>query len=361
MAHPRLVGWAGRRVFITGHTGFVGSWFTATLLQLGARVVGFANSTDEHMKERDRWLGDLGADSVRGDIRDFDALLDALGQERFDAVVHLAAQPLVSVGLAEPRETMETNVCGSINLLEAARLRRPRAVVHVTSDKCYRNRDWPWPYREVDELGGGCPYSISKAAAELVFEGYATLYRGMPDGPRSASVRFGNVVGGGDFAERRLVPDCLAALSEGRPIQLRRPDAVRPWQHVLDVVYGLLSLVDRLAGGTAPAGEVFNFAPPGDGATAAQLASALIRAWGSGATVAVPSSELVEDQILRLDGRKAASALDWRHRLDVDLAADWIVRWHRSVSAGATAAETTVRQIEEFLAQVPTPREATGP
>lgn len=348
MERPEL-SWTGRRVFVTGFTGFVGSWLTTALLQLGAKVVGFADSADARAKEREQWLGELGATCVTGDVRDLPALLDAVGAEPVDALVHLAAQPLVGVGLDRPHETLEINVGGSLNVLEAARLRPPRVLVQVTSDKCYRNdgRDRRYRgYREGDELGGGCPYSVSKAAAELLFETYADLYGGTP---RAASVRFGNVIGGGDFAARRLVPDCVAALAADRPIELRRPDAIRPWQHVLDVVRGLLLLIDALERGTVPPGDVLNFAPPGAGATARRVADALVAAHGGGRVRSVPVPGLVEDEVLRLDGGKAAAALDWHHRLDLDAAADWIVAWHRAVATGATPAAATAGQVGRFL------------
>lgn len=345
MARSEL-SWTGRRVFITGSTGFVGSWLTTALLQLGAEVVGFADNTDARAKEREQWLGELGATCVTGDVRNLEELLDALGPEPVDALVHLAAQPLVGVGLDRPHETLEINVGGSLNVLEAARLRPPRVLVQVTSDKCYRNHGRDRPYREDDELGGGCPYSVSKAAAELLFETYADLYGATP---RAASVRFGNVIGGGDFAASRLVPDCVAALAADRPIELRRPGAVRPWQHVLDVVRGMLLLIDALERGTVPPGDVLNFAPPGAGATARRLADALVAAKGGGRVRSVPVSGLVEDEVLRLDGGKAAAALDWQHRLDLDAAADWIVAWHRAVDTGATPAAATAGQVARFL------------
>jgi CDP-glucose 4,6-dehydratase len=345
----RLAAWAGHRVFVTGHTGFVGSWLTATLLRLGAAVVGFASSADEHMKERERWLGDLGATCLRGDVRRFDELSAALAGAPFDTVVHLAAQSLVSVGYSRPRETLDTNIRGSINLMEAARLYPPKVLLHVTSDKCYRNQHLPRAYHERDALGGGCPYSVSKAAAELVFEGYADLYRAAPQGPRAASVRFGNIIGGGDHGYRRLVPECLTALAAGQPIQLRQPDAVRPWQHVMDVVHGLLLLADGLRSGAVPAGDVFNFAPPGDRVTTTRLATALAHAWGGGSVTTAPAADFPEDQVLRLDGRRAATATGWRHLLDVDAAAEWIVRWERAAGRTSSGRDATLEQIDEFL------------
>jgi CDP-glucose 4,6-dehydratase len=297
--------------------------------------------------------------ATAGDIRDFAAVHRALSAERFDAVFHLAAQPLVSVGLSDPRSTLDTNIGGSINVLEAARLSAPEVLVHVTSDKCYRNRAWPWPYREVDGLGGGCPYSTSKAAAELVFETYVPLLAAA--GPAAASVRFGNVIGGGDFAAGRLVPDVLTAVRRQEPVRLRRPGAIRPWQHVLDVVNGLLLLAAALDEGRVTSGEVFNFAPPGDGASVLDLVTALTEAWSKagGADVPVHADDDVlfpEEELLRLDGRKAAAALGWSHAFDLAGSAGAIVGWDNDQAAGGAPIEVTGNQIRDFRADAGRPR-----
>lgn len=356
-APPALRAWRGKNVLITGYTGFIGSWLALTLLQLDARVSGFALD-DEHTRLRAGALNALGVRGTAGDIRDFDSLRRAMAVVPFDAVFHLAAQPVVSIGLEDPWGTLTTNTGGSVNVLEAARRCRPGVLVHVTSDKCYRNKEWQWPYREVDDLGGGCPYSVSKAAAELVFEAYATLSQQSGDPVRAASVRFGNVIGGGDHAPNRLVPDTLAAIRAGRPVLLRRPSAVRPWQHVMDVVHGLLLLATALDGGSVTSGEVFNFAPPGDGATVRELVAALTRAWCErGGTAPVVRAEgderFVEDELLRLDGRKAANALGWRHAFGLQEAADAIVHWDRAVSDGLAATDATTAQIRTFLRSQP--------
>ncbi|MFJ6194860.1 CDP-glucose 4,6-dehydratase [Micromonospora sp. NPDC092111] len=345
---------SGTRVLVTGHSGFIGSWLSIALTASGAEVVGFAANDTPHTRRRATELAGLGVTGVTGDIRDFAALHEVMADGRFDAVVHLAAQPLVSAGLSDPRTTLTTNIVGSVNVLEAARLCAPPVLVHVTSDKCYRNREWPWPYREVDELGGGCPYSVSKAGAELVFEGYQDLYRAAGLPLAAGSIRFGNVIGGGDHAVNRLVPDALTALAAGEPIRLRHPDAVRPWQHALDVVHGLLRLVDGLGAGVVAGGQVFNFAPPGNGASVRELVSALTAAWarhgGTGVPVVVEHDPtFAEHGVLRLDGRRAATALGWQHRLDLDGAADAIVGWHRAVAAGVPAVEATAGQLHSLL------------
>jgi CDP-glucose 4,6-dehydratase len=353
----------GTRVLVTGYSGFVGSWLSTALVAGGAEVVGYATNDTPYTRARAEELAGLGVTGVAGDIRDFDALHDVMRGGRFDAVIHLAAQPLVSAGLADPRTTLTTNIVGSVNVLEAVRLCTPPVLLHVTSDKCYRNRTWPWPYREIDDLGGGCPYSVSKAGAELVFEAYQELYRAAGLPVAAGSIRFGNIIGGGDHAANRLVPDTLTALAAGQPIRLRNPDAVRPWQHVLDVVHGLLRLADGLGSGAVAPGQVYNFAPPGNGASVRELVHALTAAWvrhgGTGVPVAAERDPgFAEDGVLRLDGRRAAAALDWQHLLDLDGSADAVVAWHHAVAAGAPPAVATAAQLHTLLGLPSLPRAA---
>ncbi|XTZ13732.1 CDP-glucose 4,6-dehydratase [Micromonospora echinospora] len=348
--------WTGRCVLVTGYSGFVGAWLTTTLLELGATVVGFALD-DEHTRQRAAGLVERGATPVTGDIRRLADVRGAMATRPIDVVFHLAAQPLVGVGLADPHGTFTTNVQGTVNLLEAVREHQPGVLVNVTSDKCYRNQGWPWPYREVDQLGGGCPYSVSKAAAELVFEAYAELGRNCGHPTTMASVRFGNVIGGDDRAARRLVPDVVAALMTGTPLRLRRADAVRPWQHVLDVVQGLLLTAEALAERRVDTGEVFNFAPPDDGAPVRRLVAALTAAWVATGGTGVPvldsqDAQLTEAEVLRLDGRKAANALGWRHRFDLDSASAEIIDWHRAVAAGVSPSAATNHQVRQYFAGV---------
>ncbi|WP_405008471.1 CDP-glucose 4,6-dehydratase [Kitasatospora purpeofusca] len=342
-------GWAGKQVLVTGNSGFVGSWLSMVLTALGAVVQGYSDNAEPSSDRRARWLRDAGVETVRADVRDFERLSAVMAATDFDLVVHLAAQPLVGAGHRDPRLTFDTNVGGTVNLLEAARLTRPRALISVTSDKVYRNRSWPRPYRETDELGGGCPYSVSKAAAEIVFEGYADLYAAEPDGTRAASVRLGNVIGGGDFADR-LVPNCLRAFEDAEPVILHDRAAARPWQHVLDVCQGLVLLAEGLLRGTVRGGERFNFAPPFHGATTWDLASSLATAWGDGAVVSDVEKprDCPEEQMLFLDGRKAATALDWRHRFDLAAMAEAVVAWHRAVAAGTPPMVATQDQIDAF-------------
>jgi CDP-glucose 4,6-dehydratase len=349
-------GWPGRQVLVTGYSGFVGSWLTSALLQLGARVTGFALNEDEHCLARAHRLAERGVVATTGDIREFDEVNSVMASQPFDTVFHLAAKSLVRVGLVQPRVTLMTNIGGSINVLEAARQCHPSVLIHITSDKCYRNRGWAIPYREVDELGGGDPYSVSKAAAELVFEAYAGLAQVSGGASRTASVRFGNVIGGGDHADR-LVPNALAAWEAGTPVIIYQPQAVRPWQHVLDVVHGLLLLAEELTAGTVASGECFNFAPPGGGASVAVLVQELADAWeraGEAAppVVSKPGRRFTEDVLLRLDGWKAATTLNWTHRLDLPAAAELVLAWHRLVRTGRTPADATAAQVHDFLEAV---------
>lgn len=348
--------WAGKLVLVTGYSGFIGSWLTTALLQLGTRVTGFARGDDPHCAARARGLVEQGVVAVAGDIRDFDAVRDVMAAEPYDAVFHLAAQPLVRIGRERPRTTLMTNIGGSVNVLEAARQCHPPVLVHVTSDKCYRNRGWTAPYREGDDLGGGDPYSASKAAAELVFEAYDALSQSTGAAPQTASVRFGNVIGGGDHADR-LVPNTIAAWKVGAPVVIYQAAAVRPWQHVLDVVHGLLLLAEGLRAGTVRSGETLNFAPPGGGADVETLVKELSAAWfragGAGMPViSTPGTRFAEDVLLRLDGSKAATTLHWRHQFDLPAAARSVVAWHRRVLAGEPPAEATAAQVRDFLATV---------
>jgi CDP-glucose 4,6-dehydratase len=337
---------------VTGHSGFVGSWLTVALLRLGADVVGFSADADPDTRARSAELSRLGAVSEVGDVRNFDAVHRVMSGRQFDTVFHLAAQPLVSVGLADPLGTLSVNINGSLHILEAARRCAPGVLVHVTSDKCYRNRGWPWPYRENDELGGGCPYSVSKAAAEIIFEGLAAMFA-PGGGTTAASVRFGNIIGGGDYGARRLVPDLLGALSEGRSIELRSPSAVRPFQHVIDVVHGLLLLADALREGSVPHGTPLNFAPPWACNTVLELTEALVEAWvedgGTAPPVRIVQGDFPEEDLLSVDGHLAASLLGWRHLLPLKHAAAATVAWHRAVRLGTASAQATSDQLAALL------------
>ncbi len=345
--------WAGRRVLVTGHTGFKGAWLALWLQARGAEVTGFAlpPPTDPSLFAAAR-VGDL-VTHVEGDVRDAAALRRAVERARPEAIFHLAAQPLVRLSYREPVETYATNVMGTVHLLEAARaVPGVRAVVCVTSDKCYENREWVWPYREDDSMGGHDPYSSSKGCAELVIAAYRRSFFA-EGGPALASVRAGNVIGGGDWADDRLVPDLVRAFASGTAPLIRAPQAVRPWQHVLEALAGYQAIAERLLGGDRRFAEAWNFGPPDDDARPVSwIVERLRRAWGGEAGGPLPDTgpQPHEAGLLRLDSAKARAALGWRPALGLEQALEWIADWHKAVAAGADARAVTLAQIADYAA-----------
>jgi CDP-glucose 4,6-dehydratase len=328
--------WAGKRVFVTGHTGFKGGWLSAWLAELGAEVTGYALAPDPAPAFFTR-CGLAGrVASIEADVRDAARLQEAVHSRAPEIVFHLAAQPLVLRSHRAPAETFEINVMGTAHLLDAVRaVPGVRAVVAVTSDKCYDNLERGTPFREGDPLGGRDPYSASKACAELVAAAYRASFFST-GGPVAAvaTARAGNVFGGGDLAEDRLIPDAVRALRAGRPLIVRNPKSVRPWQHVLEPLSGYLMLAERLAREGAAWAEAWNFGPDrADAVPVADLADRLIRRWGSGRWEAGgPAAEgaaPVEAGVLILDSAKARERLGWRPRLPLDEAVAWTVEWYR--------------------------------
>jgi CDP-glucose 4,6-dehydratase len=338
-------------VLVTGHTGFKGSWLTLWLHALGAEVRGFAASapTTPSLFELTR-LSEL-VQCWSGDIRDAAAVDAAVVHSRPEVVFHLAAQALVRTSLADPVETFSTNVLGSVNLLEALRKRSPdvRAVVCVTSDKCYVNREWEWGYRETDELGGLDPYSASKACQELVAASYRDSL--LAGDIAVATARAGNVIGGGDWAENRLVPDVMQAAIEGRTVTVRNPDSVRPWQHVLNPLSGYVRLAERLVEeGRAFAGP-WNFSPAVDEARSVSwLVEHLRRGWPGELSVEVahPANDEHEARVVKLDASKARARLGWAPLWSLERGVDAIIEWYDAYRAGGDIRTTTLRQIEAF-------------
>jgi CDP-glucose 4,6-dehydratase len=360
VALPKLSDfYRGKRVFVTGHTGFKGSWMSLWLKRLGAEVTGFSLplSADPSLFQ----LAKIGAGltSIWGDVRDSPALVDALKHAGPAVVFHLAAQPLVRLSYADPVATFAVNVMGTVNLLEAVRQTPSvEAVAIITSDKCYENREWVWGYRENEPMGGVDPYSSSKGCAELVTAAYRESFFGRKGAPAVGSCRAGNVFGGGDWSADRLVPDIARAILEGRPVGLRNPHAVRPWQHVLEPLSGYLLLAARLAGdGTS--GTVFadgwNFGPnPGSDLTVEQLARLMVAHWGKGQIeidrdVNAPH----EAHTLRLDSSKARHGLGWRPLLSLDESIRWTVDWYRlSAEEPEEVAALTNAQIDEYASRM---------
>jgi len=350
--------YAGRRVFVTGHTGFKGSWLTQWLLLLGVEVTGYSIGvpTQPSLYESLGLSGQIR--DVRGDVRRSQDVQTAMAKAAPEVVIHMAAQALVLPSYADPLTTFETNVMGTANVLEAARhCPSVRSVVIVTTDKCYANNEWQYGYREADALGGHDPYSASKAAAEMVVASYRSSFfdTGETPGKRAgvASVRSGNVIGGGDWAVDRLVPDCMRALAKGNPIVVRNPGSVRPWQHVLEPLSGYLWLGALLARDPATYGGAWNFGPdPESAVSVEQLVSQVCQAWGGAARfeTATSAQALSEAGILRLDCTKARSQLGWRPVYDVGEAVRQTVAWYRLTMENAgQAASLTVRDIGRYV------------
>jgi CDP-glucose 4,6-dehydratase len=343
--------WAGKRVLLTGHTGFKGSWLALWLQTLGARVTGVAlpPPTQPSLFEQ----AGVGTDiaSHIQDIRAAEPLARLVAQAQPEVVFHLAAQPLVRASYREPVETFATNVQGTVHLLEAVRqVDSVRVVQVITTDKVYENREWPWPYRETDRLGGHDPYSASKAAAELAVLGYRNAFL-EARGVSVASVRAGNVIGGGDWAEDRLLPDCVRAFADGRPVTLRRPGAVRPWQHVLEPLSGYLRLAQRQWEEPAAFAGAWNFGPDASGeATVGEVAHLAASAWGGAEVVEAPDADAPHEAgRLTLDASLARFRLGWQPRWNVDQAVAATLSWYRAVlREGADARALCLKQLRRY-------------
>jgi CDP-glucose 4,6-dehydratase len=340
---------AGRRVLVTGHTGFKGSWLSLWLHRLGAAVSGFAlDPATEPSNFTCSELSALFDHDVRGDIRDVGALRELVRAVRPEVVFHLAGQPLVRAAHRDPIETFGVNVMGTAAVLDAVRLeQQPCVVIAVTSDKCYENQDWPWGYRETDRLGGSEPYGASKAAAELVAAAYLRTYfppeRAAAHGVLLASVRAGNVIGGGDWSADRIVPDIVAALSAGRPVEVRFPGAVRPWQHVLDPLAGYMRLAaGLLTGALDPVAGCggWNFGPRSSAQVSVrELVDEAISCWGSGRWVEVADPlQVHEARLLHLSIDRALSELRWQPVWGFTESIRRTIAWYRAaLSEGHSA------------------------
>lgn len=321
----------GRRVLLTGHTGFKGSWLALWLQQLGAQVTGVSLDPPTTPNHWDALA--LALDDRRLDIRDAAALQQVVDEVRPELVLHLAAQPLVRRSYELPVETWSTNVMGTTHLLEACR-RSPgvKAVLVVTTDKCYENREWVWGYRENDTLGGHDPYSASKAATELVVSSYRRAFFSTPQAPLLATARAGNVIGGGDWSADRLIPDLVRSVQAGAALQVRSPRATRPWQHVLESLSGYLQLAARLLDGDRMAAEAWNFGPdPSANRSVSEVLDRLCTLWPAARWAATPSAQVHEATLLCLDSSKARQGLDWQPVWTLEQAlahtADWYRAW----------------------------------
>lgn len=346
----------GKKVLVTGHTGFKGSWLAAWLKRLGAQVIGFAlpPETEPNLFTVAE-IGDGGhVESIFGDVRELATLSAVVRQHAPEIVIHNAAQAIVRRAYRQPVETYATNVMGTVHVLESVRhAPSVRSVVIVTSDKCYEERESSRGYREEDAMGGHDPYSSSKGAAELVVAAYRRSFFQASGAPAVASARAGNVIGGGDWSEDRLIPDIVRGIASGRPVIIRRPDSIRPWQHVLEPVGGYLLLGERLWNQGRECGEAWNFGPSEqDAIPVADIARKFISAWGKGELKIEADAAAAphEATYLRLNCEKSARRLGWRPRLKLEQAIAWTVEWYRSFYEGsASPGSTTDRQIENYM------------
>lgn len=351
---PALQVFKGKRVFVTGDTGFKGSWLCMWLHKLGAEVMGYALPPE---REQDHFnllnLSKLNQ-HIEADILDYDTLNDAINEFQPEFVFHLAAQSLVRMSYQKPLLTFDTNVAGSVRLLEAVRLcPAVKCLIYVTTDKCYWNQDWIWGYRENDRLGGKDPYSASKAAAEMVFTAYLESFLKERPAFGAASVRAGNVIGGSDWAEDRIVPDCIRSLINKQPIILRNPQATRPWQHVLEPLYGYLLLAAQLYHNPKKYSGSWNFGPrPESTCNVEELTQKIVALWGEGQIlVNSTTGGYHEAVLLHLNCDKANYLLNWHPCWDLDSTLEHTVNWYKNYHQGENAASMTIEQIEKYTAQ----------
>lgn len=342
--------WIGKRVLLTGHTGFKGSWLALWLQSMGARVVGYALAPPTNPSLFEVAEVEKGMTSVVGDIRDLAKLQEVFAEHSPNIVIHMAAQPLVRQSYQNPIETYSTNVMGTVNLLEAVR-NSPgiKAVVNVTSDKCYENKEWSWGYREDEPMGGRDPYSNSKACSELVSNAYSRSYF-RDKGIALATARAGNVIGGGDWAADRLIPDIFRAIEKCQAVIIRSPFSIRPWQHVLEPLSGYLVLAERLFTDGQTFAEGWNFGPNDDDARSVQwIVEHLVINWGSGATWKLDERTYPhEANNLKLDISKAKALLGWQPRWTLETALQATTGWHQKWLTGNDMKAVTLEQIKHY-------------
>jgi CDP-glucose 4,6-dehydratase len=343
--------WRDRRVLLTGHTGFKGAWLSLWLQTLGARVTGFSSGVPTRPSLYELAHVGKGMESIEGDVRNFGELAAAIAAARPEVVIHMAAQSLVRPSFSEPRTTYEVNVMGTVNLLDAVRRDAGvRVVVNVTSDKCYENREWEWAYREHEPMGGHDPYSSSKGCAELVTDAFRRSFFGAQDTARIASARAGNVIGGGDWAQDRLIPDLMRAVLDGRTARVRSPESIRPWQHVLNPLGGYLVLAQALWSSEQLAGG-WNFGPAEEDARPVRwIVQRMAASWPQ-QLLWVEDAEprlgrLHEARYLKLDSSRARALLGWQPRWGLGEGLDATVAWYRALRAGEDMSAVTVEQIE---------------
>ena len=344
-----------KKVLITGHTGFKGSWLAFLLNELGADVMGFSLAPATTINLFNLLDLDIKIKHVVGDIRDTSLLARTLNNFQPEFVFHLAAQALVRPSYDDPETTFSTNVMGSVNLLDSVRLcDSVRSLLYITSDKCYENFEWIWSYRENDQLGGNDPYSASKAAAEIIFSSYERSYFEKRSSLGSASVRAGNVIGGGDWAVDRIIPDCIRAIEAEKPIRIRNPSATRPWQHVLEPLAGYLLLAANLYEDPKKYGGSWNFGPfTHEVRTVQNVAERIIDHIGKGQIEIVESqTQLHEAVSLRVNCEKAHQLLGWYPRWNIEKTLEETASWYKTVMNGGDAENITRAQIKDFFPEL---------
>jgi CDP-glucose 4,6-dehydratase len=345
--------WRDRRVLITGHTGFKGAWLTLWLQSLGARVSGLSGAPPSAPSLYELARVERDVEGFDGDIRDAEAVARAVAASAPEVVLHMAAQALVRRSFEDPRETYEINTMGTVNVLDAVRRHggEVRAVVVVTSDKCYENREWEWGYRECEPIGGHDPYSSSKGCAELVTSAFRSSFFSDPDGPRVGSARAGNVIGGGDWGAERLVPDLMRAALAGEQLRVRNPGSIRPWQHVLNPLSGYLLLAQAMCEHAEHA-AAWNFGPAEqDARPVGWIVERLAGLWPGELDWSVDGgADPHEARYLKLDSSRARARLGWRQPVELADALASIVEWYRALQEGKDMREVTIGQIERLRA-----------
>ncbi len=347
--------WQGKKVLVTGHTGFKGSWLSLWLQDMGAEVTGYALAPPTNPSLFEVAEVGSGMTSIIGDIRDLDKLQAVFTEHQPEIVIHMAAQPLVRYSYQNPVETYSTNVMGTVNLLEAVR-KTPgvKAVVNITTDKCYENREWAWGYRENEPMGGYDPYSNSKGCAELVSAAYRSSFFNADTyaehGVALATVRAGNVIGGGDWAQDRLIPDILAAFEQNKLVDIRNPHAIRPWQHVMEPLRGYLTLAEQLYVQGSSFAEGWNFGPNDEDAKpVGWIVEQMAALWGNEAQWQIDTgTHPHEAHYLKLDISKARSRLDWHPALRLNDALKLIIDWSKQRQAGVNLRQLTLAQINNY-------------
>lgn len=353
MQQTNLAFWRDKRVLITGHTGFKGSWLSLWLQSMGAELQGIALAAPTSPALFDVAHVEQGMDHQIADIRDYDKIRKLVARFKPEILIHMAAQPLVLLSYQQPIETYSTNVMGTVHVLEAARhARSVRAIVNITTDKCYDNKEWAWGYREDEPIGGYDPYSNSKGCAELVSSAYRKSFL-KAEGIAMATARAGNVIGGGDWAQGRLVPDILRALEKQEPVQIRNPHAIRPWQHVLEPLSGYLLLAERLYQQGQTDAEAWNFGPRDDDAQPVRwIVERLCESWGEGASWAQQNGEHPhEASYLKLDISKVRHRLHWAPRWSLPTALTHITDWHKAWLSGADMRAYSLQQINLYRSE----------